>query len=286
MIRRSIASRRNWLLPLLFSCLIDLTGCGFFRLAEDGRIEVDPRDRYCVSAKEGSPFGSIATSTMKLNPGESGSLALGVESSPDEGCTPLPSPKWEITRTPDPAIATASISGNTLAVVASSDPRVNRVLNFYTGPSLVGTTSVTVSLANLPAGSRPASTKIEITVSIKFAGTINVDDEDETSAGVIVTPASMPFSRVRLSRVSAIPAYIQAYGPTYPVEITVSGPDASSFSASSGGGRVGPGKGLFFEVVFRPQTEGSKSATLIVTANPDFAIPRVITVALSGTGVP
>ena len=101
-----------------------------------------------------------------------------------------------------------------------------------------------------------------------------------------VTPPAHNFDYVKVKKSKAASFVVKNSGKTKLsiLSSTITGPDASMFKITSGGGSkiIKPGKTLTIKVAFKPTSKGSKNATLEITSN-DPVTPT-IDIPLSGTG--
>jgi len=103
---------------------------------------------------------------------------------------------------------------------------------------------------------------------------------------ITVTPTAHNYGNVKVKRSKAASFKVKNVGKANLLILTstITGPDASMFTITSGGGSktIKPGKSLTIKAAFKPTSTGSKSATLEITSDDPFT--PIFDIPLSGTG--
>jgi hypothetical protein len=133
--------------------------------------------------------------------------------------------------------------------------------------------------------------------SIIFAGTDGDGMFKSTDGGaswnasndrslITVTPTAQNYGNVKVKRSKAASFKVKNVGKANLsiLTSTITGPDASMFTITNGGGSktIKPGKSLTLKAAFKPTSTGSKSATLEITSDDPFT--PIFDIPLSGTG--
>jgi hypothetical protein len=148
--------------------------------------------------------------------------------------------------------------------------------------------SVTVTVRYSPtiAGSASASLSITHNATNQTSPTnVSLGGTGVSVPIISVSPTSNNYGKVKVRKSKTASFVVKNSGNTnLNLSTSITGPDASMFSITSGSGSetINPGKSLAIKVAFKPTSTGAKNATLEITSN--APVTPTVNIALSGTG--